>query len=309
MFYFADDKQVTVYFSNGGISTWNSTDKMYKKVLELCKDAKWVEIQTVSNPDKAIMTGTFTFDGDKMIVNGVSLDLESTALANMVKLLKEKGVIIDDVEPVRKFLLNAIQNPFINAVEEIYEYCKAMDFEITEDGCFLAYKKVRDDLGSIWDNGLTKHKIGEYTEVKLYDTDRNNVCSKGLHFCSKGYLKHYGSDEGTKVIIVKVNPIDVVSIPTDYNFQKGRCRKYMTVEVLEDRKQTLKEVVNDLNVKVVPKVNPKENYIERTVRLMKKYNNNEEKVATIMNVKVKTVKRNMQKYRAIKKAMVSSKVQ
>lgn len=58
------------------------------------------------------------------------------------------------------------QNPYINAVEEIYEYCLAKDFEITEDGCLLAYKNVNNDYGSIHDGGKTKHAIGQITKVE-----------------------------------------------------------------------------------------------------------------------------------------------
>lgn len=194
------------------------------------------------------------------------------------------------------------ENPFIDAVTEIYDYCKAMDFEITEDGCFLAYKNVRSDLGSIYDNGKTKHKIGEYTEEKMYDTNRDNHCSYGLHFCSKEYLKSYS---GAVTIIVKVNPKDVVAIPTDYHFQKGRCRKYMTVGILKDKSAMLSDVnveqMTDNKVKTVKKEPKKtyvpENRILQTAYYMKKFKNNKDKVADKMGISVATVERNMRKYR------------
>jgi hypothetical protein len=125
-------------------------------------------------------------------------------------------------------------NPFIDAVTEIYDFIKKLDLEITDDGCFLAYKKVNKDLTSIYD-GKTQHVIGEYTEEKYYDTDRTIACSKGLHFCSKDYLKNY-SPVNTTTICVKVNPKDVVAIPLDHDFEKGRCRKYMTVGIIPENK-------------------------------------------------------------------------
>jgi len=34
-------------------------------------------------------------------------------------------------------------------------------------------------------------------------------------------------------VIVKIDPADVVSIPSDYNNQKGRCCKYMVIREVE----------------------------------------------------------------------------
>jgi hypothetical protein len=56
--------------------------------------------------------------------------------------------------------------------------------------------------------------------------DQNNTCSDGLHFCSQEYLGHFG---GERVMILKVNPRDVVSIPNDYNYSKGRASRYEIV--------------------------------------------------------------------------------
>jgi hypothetical protein len=58
------------------------------------------------------------------------------------------------------------------------------------------------------------------------DDNQNNTCSQGLHFCSEGYLKHFG---GARTVIVKINPRDVVSIPNDYNQTKGRACRYEVI--------------------------------------------------------------------------------
>jgi hypothetical protein len=44
-------------------------------------------------------------------------------------------------------------------------------------------------------------------------------------------------------MIVKINPADVVAIPTDYNNQKGRCCRYEVVDeyVANDGKDVLTE--------------------------------------------------------------------
>ena len=294
MLYFKDNKQLTVHFANGDVAVWSVTNPEMPHILELCKKAKWGEIETLNNINKAIMNSkNVVVEKDTIKIDGVSVSNTNTPIMKFIKILQEKGVVDSEINRIKPFLENMFKNPFIDAVHEIYDYCKAMDFEITDDGCFLAYKKVRKDLGSIFDNGKTKHKIGKYTEVKMYDTERTNVCSKGLHFCSKSYLQYY---PGEVIIIVKVNPMDVVSIPVDYNFAKGRCRKYLVVGILGDENKTLKDVDESTLDKSVGTILRNESRIDETVRLMKKYNNNKEQVADEMGISVSTVERNIRKY-------------
>ena len=294
MLYFKDNKQLTVHFANGDVAVWSVTNPEMPHILELCKKAKWGEIETLNNINKAIMNSkNVIVEKDTIKIDGVSVSNTNTPIMKFIKILQEKDVVNSEINRINPFLENMFKNPFIDAVHEIYDYCKAMDFEITDDGCFLAYKKVRKDIGSIFDKGKTKHKIGEYTEVKMYDTERTNVCSKGLHFCSKSYLQYY---PGEVIIIVKVNPMDVVSIPVDYNFAKGRCRKYFVVGILGDENKTLKDVDESTLDKSVGTILRNESRIDETVRLMKKYNNNKEQVADEMGISVSTVERNIRKY-------------
>lgn len=294
MLYFKDDKQLTVHFANGDVAVWSATNPEMPHILELCKNAQWGEIEILHNINKAIMkSNSVVVEKDTMKIDGVTVANTDTPIMKFIKILQEKGTVDSEISRIKPFLENMFENPFIDAVQEIYDYCKAMDFEITDDGCFLAYKNVRSDLGSIFDNGATKHKIGEYTEVKMYDTERTNTCSKGLHFCSKSYLQHY---VGEVTIIVKINPKDVVSIPVDYNFAKGRCRKYLVVGILDDKDKMLSDVDESTLDKSVGNILRTESRIEETVRLMNKYNDKEQ-VAEEMGISVSTVERNMRKYR------------
>jgi hypothetical protein len=66
-------------------------------------------------------------------------------------------------------------------------------------------------------------------ERNQVDDDKDRTCSTGLHFCSQDYLPSFGSAQGNRVVIVKINPADVVSIPSDYNNAKGRACRYEVV--------------------------------------------------------------------------------
>ena len=55
----------------------------------------------------------------------------------------------------------------------------------------------------------------------LVDPNRNVTCSSGFHVCSKDYIEGFRSGDD-KLVMVKVNPADVVSIPADHHDQKMR---------------------------------------------------------------------------------------
>jgi hypothetical protein len=43
----------------------------------------------------------------------------------------------------------------------------------------------------------------------------------------------FGSQRSNRVVIVKINPADVVSIPSDYKNTKGRCCRYEVIAEFE----------------------------------------------------------------------------
>ncbi len=70
------------------------------------------------------------------------------------------------------------------------------------------------------------------------DDNPDQTCSRGLHFCAASYLSNYGSG-GSRIVVVKINPRDVVAFPRDYNLAKGRACAYQVVgEVPMDQVKT-----------------------------------------------------------------------
>ena len=320
MFYFKDDSQITVYFADGNSAVWKSDNPQFEKVAQMCENNQWVPIQMLHNQAKLLLNNKVTIQDDKLIIEAdasksevlhIELNTVDTSdpVIAFIKLLKEKGTIDTEIERIKPFLINMFKNPYINAVEEIYEYCLAKDFEITEDGCLLAYKNVRKDFSSIYDNGKTKHAIGQITRVEHFDTNRSKECSSGLHFCSKGYLSFYSGDV---TIIVKINPMHICAIPKDYNFSKGRCTQYEMVGVMgkDGTLQTTnieaatgqKTVKTKAQAKADKKLAQKKaksgDRLTETANLMALFKNDIKKVASQMNICEATVKRNMRKVRA-----------
>lgn len=173
--------------------------------------------------------GSLSWDGIKMP------DMFTNTILDMVK----QGF---PFEPMLNFLDNLSQNPSDHAVVELFDFMENKNMPITYDGCFLAYKAVRNDYKDIY-SGTFNNNVGDVCSVprNKVDNNRDNGCGHGLHVGAIDYAKSYGgidtddldggtdNDGGNRLMICKVNPRDVVSVPTDSKFQKLRCCRYEVV--------------------------------------------------------------------------------
>lgn len=169
--------------------------------------------------------GALTWDGIKMP------EMFTNTIVDMIK----QGF---PFEPMLNFLDNMSQNPSDHAIVELFDFMENKNMPITADGCFLAYKAVREDYKDIY-SGKFDNSVGSTCSVprNKVDSNRDNGCGHGLHVGAIDYAKSYGginlddedNDGGNRLMICKVNPRDVVSVPTDSKFQKLRCCRYEVV--------------------------------------------------------------------------------
>ena len=166
--------------------------------------------------------GKLRFDENGTLFYG-SFTLPQTLADYVLPILKGKG----DVEPITLFIDNLLQNPISSVVNELMLFLDSSQMPITPDGHFLAYKKITGDWLDVYTRTLS-NKIGEIVSIPagVCDTNRLNTCSVGLHACGKDYLNHYPGD---RIVVVKINPTHVISVPVDYNFQKMRVTQYEVV--------------------------------------------------------------------------------
>jgi hypothetical protein len=157
-------------------------------------------------------------------------ELHTSLSVRMIQMLQDGF----PVEPMVAFMENLMLNPSKRAVTELYGFLEKNSLPITPDGHFLAYKKVRYDYKDCH-TGTMDNSVGKVVEMErnAVDDDKDRTCSTGLHFCSRDYLNHFG---GERIVIVKVNPRDVVSIPSDYNGAKGRACRYEVVDEIDKDK-------------------------------------------------------------------------
>jgi hypothetical protein len=218
------------------------TQGNYQRAADLLNKAKAVVRRSM---------GIFTVEGNVIYHNG--FPVHNTAATRIIE-FADAGL---QFMPVVRFLENILQNPSKNSTEAGYKFLELKGLPLTEDGHFLAYKTVRHDYksktaghepvqvsrdgGKTWETvvGNIPNNVGNILKIErnMVDENRERACSYGLHVGSLGYSGpqgwFYNESAGEKIVIVKVNPRDIVSIPNDATQEKLRVCAY---EVIGDFK-------------------------------------------------------------------------
>ena len=183
----------------------------------------------------------FALTNDLIHLHGVAF---SAAVTDKVLSMIDAG---SDAEPLFAFLRNVRLNPSKTSQDELLLFCVANGFMISDDGYVLAYKSVRGDYTDIH-TGKFRNAVGDHPEMDRgqVDDNRENTCSDGLHFAAFDYASTWsGAIDGVhrRLMVMKIHPKDVVSIPNDYDNQKGRCATYEIIAELLDGKPLPKQEV------------------------------------------------------------------
>ncbi len=132
-------------------------------------------------------------------------------------------------KPLVKFLGKMMENPSRRAINELYNFLEHKNMPITPEGNFLAYKGVDSEFKDFY-SGNFDNSVGSTLKMirnKVCD-DANIGCSYGFHAGSYEYAKGYASNGGN-LMVVEIDPADVVSVPHDCDCQKLRTAKYKVV--------------------------------------------------------------------------------
>jgi hypothetical protein len=250
--YLLQGKNIVLVIDNQS-HTVTSSHIAFDRIKAAIRDGDWETVKNIVDPVRTVLNygaGNISVQGDRVFYKGQEMH---NALTNRMLQMIEEGF---PIEPLALFWDNLMANPSFRAVNELYGFLERNNLPITPDGHFLAYKKVRGDYLDVYSSTTPNRladswspeelaampmTVGKRSEVtvavengvtvvsmprNLVNDDQRNTCSEGLHFCSEGYLNHFG---GERTMILKINPADVVSIPTDYNQSKGRTCRYAVV--------------------------------------------------------------------------------
>ena len=190
-------------------------DPRFDKILAAIRAGKLDQIPGIVDPTSefAEKAGLEVEEG-LLKVEGMTMPPELNA-----KIVEYKNQSI----PFKSLLLfwaNLQENPSFHTRQFLFKFLENKGHAITEDGCFIGYRGVREDFkdqhSKTFDNSP-----GQICEMPrhLVDDDHMKSCSHGLHVGGYEMAKTFGP----KMVIVKVNPKDVVAVPDAYAGTSFAC--------------------------------------------------------------------------------------
>jgi len=155
-----------------------------------------------------------------------------------------------------QFMMNYLTNLYDNvserAVQESYKWSSHKGLPITEDGMLVGYKGVRPYAGETIQGKNGEIKEGDLVDIYTGNSFRNNVgdtasmkrrqvcddhtqgCDTGLHVGTYDYACDWAGNTGV-VVLVKFNPKDIVSVPSDCEHQKMRVSSYEVISIAREQ--------------------------------------------------------------------------
>ena len=236
--YIITDNSLTVIL-NGKALTMQNTNASFDAAKKALVEERYEDLEDLFDTAKAVVS----FAEGNVVVQEGQVFYKDAPVANHVvdrifAFMKE-GL---PHKPLLRFLDKLMANPSRRATNELYTFLEHKNMPLTPDGNFLAYKSVKPD----W----TDHHTGKFVNTvgTTLEMVRNGVCddasvgcSSGFHAGSLEYAKSFGGS-GSRLLVVEINPADVVSVPTDCSCQKLRTTKYKVVAEFE---RPLDEPLND----------------------------------------------------------------
>lgn len=156
-------------------------------------------------------------DGSKVLYDG---DEVPNDFGGRILAMVTKG---DSPDILMNFWERLQKNPSFRSVHQLWSFLSHKGIPLTDDGCFLAYKGVRNDYKDAhsgkFDN--SPGAINEMPRNQISD-DPNHACHEGFHVGALGYARTFSQ----RVVICKVDPEHVVCVPYDSSQQKMRVCRY-----------------------------------------------------------------------------------
>jgi hypothetical protein len=222
---------------NGQSKSVPETHHNFKAILEVLKEKdgdvnKLTELLVGSAPQVkppepvlvnlqkdhiTIVNGVAYFDGEVIDCPGLNEYIQSLARFDM------------PFDGLVKFLERLFVNVRFRVRGQLFLFMNKVGLIIDSDGFIFAYKAVTVDYLDRWTEKIDNHP-GQSPRMdpgKVCD-DPNLSCGPGLHAGGLGYVHDYGNSDN-RIIIVKIDPADVVSIPYDCGCQKLRTCGYYVV--------------------------------------------------------------------------------
>lgn len=243
-------RSLTVIFEDGETVTVPGShphfDDVLMHLLDDAADESWVrsrvDLVRAAGTKLRALSERVRVAGNRLLFDGDEID---GAIAEHIVALVEADDE-DGYGPLVNFLEKLYTNPSENSINALYTWLQTGRFTITPDGDFIAYKGVAVGPDGV---SLSIHSgkavvNGEVIQGQIpnpdgavvemprseVDADTGVHCSTGLHAGTWNYASNFGHG---RVLTVKINPRDVVSVPNDCSYAKLRVARYTVVEAVD----------------------------------------------------------------------------
>lgn len=151
----------------------------------------------------------------------------------------------DPYEPIANYMVRKLNNPSRRAINEMYSFLEHRQMPLTPSGTIISYKGVLKNFYSVSsgneilvqgkrnESGQIFNGVGETIEMRRSDVDDDfrKGCSGGLHAGSLEYAKNWAKEHDGIIVVIEIDPADVVSVPEDCECSKLRACKYKVVGI------------------------------------------------------------------------------
>jgi hypothetical protein len=222
-------RSITIIPSTGKPIIIPCESPKYEQISRMLDEGRYSDVLNILDVKTALKVANskFKFSDEKARLEIEGEVLPKALSDRLIQFVKSKI----DTKPLEAFWANLRKNPTESSRNDLFAFLEANHFPITDDGCFVAYKRVHATFKDMHTNTID-NSPGRTVEMPRSAVDASRAtCSTGLHVAAYEYAdKHFNSGQGL-LIEIKVNPRDVVAVPPDYNQQKMRVCKYKVVRV------------------------------------------------------------------------------
>lgn len=242
---------ITVFAEAGPIEVPAHSLKYQLIINAINSNASQEEIEEIANQSENqtvadFSSGRVSYENGILTAKGIDIP---ESVVNRVRRIIEAG--ITNIKPWVYFLDKLIDNPSRASVVELYDWLEYQGLPLAQDGDVLGYKSVDSNyyshtagmtplLSGNVDNGKVLNSVGSVIEMarNQVDDNRDNGCSYGLHIGNYEYATNFGGGD-SRLVVVKFNPSDAVSVPHCSSHQKLRVAKYTVIKDITNTKTFL----------------------------------------------------------------------
>ena len=212
----------------GKAHTMNHDHPAWEQAKQALKDQDWGRLENLFDVESAVQD--YLDEEAEIEVKDGAVSFQGEVVHNQV-VDRILDFMRQDLpyKPLVKFLSKLMANPSRRATDELYAFLEHKNMPLTPEGNFLAYKGVDENFKDFYTRKFD-NAVGNVLEMRRNGVcdDANIGCSSGFHAGSYEYAKGYASNGGN-LMVVEIDPSDVVSVPFDCNCQKLRTYKYKVV--------------------------------------------------------------------------------